>query len=381
MQGQEQHADPFRVVATLLADYTYVVRVARDGATTGEWVPDEFVQFTGFTPAELDVRGWDTLIHPDDRAVSETRLAAIRASRPDSQEYRLVTRGGETRWVRDSMVAVAAEPDEAGPAWRVYGAVQDISAQRRTEQELSVSRDIERMQEEILSSISHDLKTPLTTIRGYTQLAQRRLDQLGVANVGPVKDQLDNINAATAQMVDLINELLDVTRVRLGVGLNLERQPTDLVALVRQAVAEAQGLTPHPFRIEAAAAELVATVDARRYRRVVANLLSNAIKYSPKGRLITVRIAGQSRDGRPGAALTVRDQGIGIPAADLPYIFDRFRRAGNVGQHVPGSGVGLASVCHIVEQHGGTALVESEEGVGTAFTVWVPLTPAPDPLP
>jgi signal transduction histidine kinase len=109
-----------------------------------------------------------------------------------------------------------------------------------------------------------------------------------------------------------------------------------------------------------------------RLERVLENLLSNAIKYSPEGGSITVAIADEEIGG-PWAVLTVRDQGLGIPAADLPRVFERFQRARNVEGRIGGTGIGLASARQIVEQHGGTIAAESAEGTGSTFTVRLPL--------
>jgi signal transduction histidine kinase len=108
--------------------------------------------------------------------------------------------------------------------------------------------------------------------------------------------------------------------------------------------------------------------------RVVANLLDNAAKYTPDGGPITVRLA-REHGAAPEAVIAVQDQGIGIPGGDLPHIFERFRRGGNAVRHFGGTGLGLASVRAIVEEHGGTVAVESQEGRGSTFTVRLPLHP------
>jgi signal transduction histidine kinase len=110
-----------------------------------------------------------------------------------------------------------------------------------------------------------------------------------------------------------------------------------------------------------------------RLGRVLVNLLSNAIKYSPSGGDIVVSVGEVERDGARLARLSVSDHGLGVPAADLPVIFERFQRARNVEGRIGGTGIGLASVRQIVEQHGGSISATSTEGAGSTFTVLLPL--------
>jgi signal transduction histidine kinase len=175
-------------------------------------------------------------------------------------------------------------------------------------------------------------------------------------------------------MVRLINDLEDTTRVQMGVGLDLDRRPTDVVALVRRVVEQQQAMTAHQIHVEAAVPILEGPLDADRVERVVANLLSNAVKYSPGGGHITVQVAREDEAAGLQAVIAVRDEGVGIPAADVPLIFERFHRAGNIAGRIKGTGIGLASVRRIVEQHGGTISVDSQEGAGSTFTVRLPLT-------
>ena len=175
-------------------------------------------------------------------------------------------------------------------------------------------------------------------------------------------------------MVDLINELLDVARLDSGEGLDLHCAPTDLVALVASCIADQRRASGRTIHLETDVPELRATIDAARITRVVGNLLDNALKYSAEDRSVWVRLTQDLGTRAPEAVIIIRDEGVGIPAADLPYIFDRFFRAQNVrGQHLPGTGIGLASVRGMVAQHGGTVTAESAEGVGATFTVRLPL--------
>ncbi len=236
---------------------------------------------------------------------------------------------------------------------------------------LEINRDV-TARDAFLAAVAHDLKTPLTSIRGHAQLARRRLSRRPT-DVAALELPLLQIEQGTRHAQRLIDELSDVTRVRSGATLELERQSADLVALVRAAVAQQEGITRHRIEVTAGVPEIEAMVDVPRIERVLGNLLSNAVKYSRETSSISVEIDCVNGDRGPMAAIVVRDQGVGIPADDLPYIFDRFHRGANVVRSVPGTGVGLASVRTIVEQHGGTIRVDSAESSGTTFTVLLPL--------
>ena len=236
--------------------------------------------------------------------------------------------------------------------------------------EVRARRDAEQavqLRDEFLASASHDLKTPLTAILGRTQLLQRLVQKqpepdpkLG-AGLAAIRD-------VAAQMAAQIDELQDVARLRIGQTLELRLARTDLAEMVHAAVGRL-GVQAAEHRLAVSAEPgLLADVDPVRLGRVLDNLLTNAVKYSRPGSAVEV---GLCRDGEQ-AVLTVRDEGIGIPAADLPRIFERYHRGANASRFV-GAGIGLAGSKRIVEQHGGTIAAESSEGVGSAFAVRLPL--------
>jgi excisionase family DNA binding protein len=234
------------------------------------------------------------------------------------------------------------------------------------------AQDAVRTRDEFLSAAAHDLKTPLTAVKGLAQFLRRQVARTDLPGSERLMQGLERIDASTTKMGQQLDELLDLTRVQMGQQLELRRNPTDLVALARRAAADQQQITDHhTILVESAHRQLVGTWDGVRLERVLENLLSNAIKYSPEGGSITVSIAEEA--GGPWSVLTVRDQGLGIPAADLPRVFERFERARNVEGRIGGTGIGLASARQIVEQHGGTIAVESAEGLGSIFTVRLPL--------
>jgi signal transduction histidine kinase len=254
-------------------------------------------------------------------------------------------------------------------AARAALAIDNARLYRRAQEALGV-------RDQVLETASHDLKTPLAAIRAQAQLLQRRAGRLPPPEGERFATGLVTIAGATARMVAIIDEVVDVAHLRMGQALALERHPTDAVALARRLAAEAQETTDaHEVRVEAAVPALVGAWDAFRLERVLGNLLSNAVKYSPAGGEVTVRVAPEDGADGPWAVLVVRDRGVGVPAADLPRVFERRHRGSNVVGRIRGEGIGLAGAKQIVEQHGGTVAVASAEGEGTTVTVRLPLAP------
>jgi signal transduction histidine kinase len=221
-----------------------------------------------------------------------------------------------------------------------------------------------RMKEDFLSAAAHDLKTPLTTVVAQAQFLERRAlrDPAAPSDI----NGLQRIVREAQRLSALVTDLLDATRMEQG-RLVSDREPTDLGALITDVAARQHGL--HPVEVDVRGA-VVGTYDARRVEQVVENLVENAKKYSPEA--TPVRVSVWQEDGE--ARITVRDQGIGIPAADLPRIFDRFSRASNVDDRkFHGMGLGLYICRGIVEEHGGRIWAESEVGKGSTFHVALPL--------
>ncbi len=237
-----------------------------------------------------------------------------------------------------------------------------------------------RGRDEVLAVASHDLKSPLTFIKGQAQLLQRLATGAGASQRSSTGEGLARIEAATNKMVRLIDQLLEVARLQMGQSLELERRPTNLVDLARKLAAEHQHTTRgHQIRVQATEPELVGMWDGSQLERVLSNLLANAVKYSPAGGEIMVCV-GREADATDGwAVLAITDQGLGIPAGERRRVFERFCRASNVAGQISGHGVGLAGARQIVEQHGGSISVDSREGAGSTFTVRLPLPATPGP--
>ncbi len=232
-----------------------------------------------------------------------------------------------------------------------------------------------QMRDHVLAVAAHDLRGPLTNIRLRASVSRIQATRSPATGIEPLLDQMARIEQATIVMDRLINELVDAAQLQAGCTLELNRTQGDLVEIVHSVVAELvehQDPKQHPITLETGSVALVGKWDQPRLARVVRNLLENAVKYSPDGSEIAVR-AARERQGGAWAVLSVRDHGLGIPANDVPRIFSRFHRGANVAGKIPGTGIGLASAQQIVEQHRGSIEVESCEGIGTTFTVRLPL--------
>lgn len=226
-----------------------------------------------------------------------------------------------------------------------------------------------RTRDQFLSIAAHELKNPLTVLLGQTQLLQRRL---GRDNNLSERDQraLQAIADQVTRLNTMIGTMLDVSRIETG-QLEITRAPVDLCALARQVVEELQPtLAHHTLKCYTPQGMLVIEGDTIRLHQVLHNLVGNAIKYSPEGGPVTVRV--EQREGRARVAVT--DHGIGIPQQALSQLFQPFYRAGKTkGEPISGMGVGLYVVKEIVTLHGGEVSVESREGEGSTFLVYLPL--------
>ena len=262
---------------------------------------------------------------------------------------------------RALVVALAQQWAQALERARLFASEQAA----RAEAEAAV-----RARDEFVAMVTHDLRNPLTPLVAQLQMLQRSAAQGKVPTAQQLAARLERMEASASRLSAQIDELQDATHLQAGRHLDLHLHPTDLVALAREAVQRYRYGSPmHVLQFETTVPSLSGHWDAERLERVIANLLSNATKYSPSASVITVRV---SQDG-DAAILSVEDHGMGIPADDLPQVFERYQRAGNATrQRIPGTGLGLAGARDIVEQHGGSIEVQSQEGVGCTFTVRLP---------
>jgi signal transduction histidine kinase len=228
-----------------------------------------------------------------------------------------------------------------------------------------------KQRDEVLAGVTHDLAGPLARIRLYAELVQAEAAALETADIASQMVAWgERIVAATSSMSNIIQELLDVARLQMGRGLQLNCRQVELVELVRRCIAERYQVDPR-LRFDPSSGQIRGWWDDARLSRVLGNLMDNAIKYSSPDGVVVVDVA---RDAERGgwALLTVRDGGVGIPPGELQRVLEPFYRGSNVVDHSTGSGIGLAVARHIVEQHGGSLTIDSRLGVGTLAIVRLP---------
>jgi two-component system sensor histidine kinase BaeS len=209
----------------------------------------------------------------------------------------------------------------------------------------------------------------LARVRLYAELIQSETASLVPAESAvQLSGWSERIVAATATMKAIIEDILDVARLQMGKQLELDCRRIDLVGLARRCIAEHQTIG-RAVRLEADREHLLGVWDEARLSRVVGNLLDNALKYSERDQEVVVSLA---MDGDGVGVLRVRDEGVGIPAEDLPHVFERYYRGRNAIEQAPGTGLGLTMVRQVVEQHGGSVAIESRVGGGTMVSLRLP---------
>jgi signal transduction histidine kinase len=228
-----------------------------------------------------------------------------------------------------------------------------------------------RVKDRFLSITSHELKTPVTAILGQSQLLQRRVTkrQQPVIEVANVMTTLESIDKQTWRLSNLIDELLDVSRIQSG-NMPLNKQITNITEICRAVVDDQRLVTGRDIRLSMPPEPVELLIDGERLTQIMTNLISNAAKYSAPPDPIEVTI----RQERRHVLLQVRDYGHGMTQDQLAHIFEMFYRTPEAqSSEAQGLGLGLAIVKHLVEQHDGVIGCESEEGKGSIFFVELPL--------
>ncbi|HUX87781.1 MAG TPA: ATP-binding protein, partial [Chloroflexota bacterium] len=295
------------------------------------------------------------LLYPDGRPVPFAELPSSRALRgevAENEEYLIRQPSGQTVPIRGSTAPIRG-PN--GEILGVVGVYQDITAQKENE----------RLREEWISLIAHDLRQPVTSISGYASMLLRESAQLSPS----VVKKIEHVRTSAQNLNRMIADLLDVSRIEAN-RLTLQSELVSLPTLVQAVVERARGATAgHPVQVESHRPVPEVLADPGRIEQVLTNLLSNAAKYGEPGAPITVRLESRTAE----VEISVTNQGPGIPPEQMPRLFQRFYRTPEARDgRVAGLGLGLYITKGLVEAHGGRVWATSIPGQITTFTFTLP---------
>lgn len=358
---------------TLVEGMPAVVYIA-DFGEDGPWryLSPQIETVLGFSREEWmsGARVWREHIVPEDRQLAlDAELSLLQGERMRC-EYRMIGGDGRLIWIREE-----AEPllDEHGQPTQLQGVMYDITDQKRAEERLMTALDTEKeasgrlralhdMQNSFLQAVSHDLRTPLTSILGGALTLERDTGELPPEDV---KDLLRRIGANARKLHRLLTNLLDLDRLSRGI-IEPNRASVD-VARLAAGILEEISFEGHPVELEPIGGVL-ANVDAGHVERILENLVSNAVRYTPRGTPIWISIEGTG----DGVTITVDDAGPGVPQELRETIFEPFRQGNEQVEHSPGVGIGLSLVAKFAELHGGWVRCEEHPEGGSRFRVFLP---------
>jgi PAS domain S-box-containing protein len=336
--------------------------LARDGNLDG---PQQVIGKTDF---ELPWKDTAPLYRADDERVVRDGLSRIDFEEPQ------VRPDGSTAWLRTTKRPLR---DEDGTIIGVFATYEDITERKRAEAELLAAKEAaeaaNRAKSEFLANVSHELRTPMHAILGFADLGRANAER------GPrerLAHYFRRIDESGKRLLTLLNDLLDLAKLEAGrVDFRMDHQ--DLYLLIETVASEldawlrGQDLS---LAVETAGVETWAWFDWDKLMQVMRNLLSNAIKFSPPGGRITVLL--EPRERPPTLAVSVADQGTGIPEDELDSVFDKFSQSSKTRTGAGGTGLGLAICKEIVQAHGGTITAANDAGGGACLTFTVPREPA-----
>ncbi len=343
-----------------------------DGAMETVYISPQIFDIAGITPSQWmeDPTLWLTLMHPQDRdAVERSYLEAVTAHEPWRAEYRLRTPDGRTVWLHDETTFLHG-PE--GEPLLLQGVLFDITERKLAEQALRESEQREReaaerlralddMKNTFLAAVSHELRSPLTSILGLALTLERSPDIHGRD-----RDDLLERLAANARKLDrLLKDLLDIDRLRRGI-VEPQYRVSDVAALARRTVEHLDALAGREVIVTTDS--VVMPIDPAKIERIVENLLMNAVRHTDDDRRIWLTVGPHES----GVRISVEDDGPGVPRELHDVIFEPFRQGPTASPHSPGTGIGLSLVARFAELHGGQAWVGEREGGGAAFHVVIP---------
>jgi len=350
VEQSEQH---FRQLADL------VPAKISNALPTGEvtFFNKQWLDFAGMGFENLRDFGYHQMMHPDEIAAFQLGLVnATKTGIPYASEMRFKNTKGEYIWHLNIAAPIF---NEEGKVSMWVGSTTNIQ---------NMKEEVQR-KSDFVSMLSHELKTPVTSIKGHVQLLLRALKKETASTLtDKLKPSLSRIDQLLVQLTGLISDMLDMTRIDSG-KLDLRKEPLLLDALIIEVVEDFRmSHQQHIFRLDLET-DLVIHADKHKLSQVLINLISNAVKYAPNSDAVNISLTANGDE----VLISVRDFGIGIDKKDQKNIFERFYRVeGQSEYHYSGFGIGLYLGKSIVDFHGGRISLESSIGKGSTFTVHLP---------
>jgi PAS domain S-box-containing protein len=341
------------------------LRIATDAGKIGVWDwdlttnslawSDRVYEIHGLKPgnSEITLDKFRAFIHPEDKKLARESInKALKGTKPFAINFRIITPDGEVRWITTRATITR---DTKGKPVRMLGATLDITREK----------EVERERNDFVGIATHELKTPVTSLKAYAEVLQRKFAKQGDHFSST---QLGKMNAQLDKLTMLISDLLDVTKIESG-KLRLHIETFDFDAFVTEITEELQRTTDRHKIVLKGATKKKITADRERIGQVLTNLISNAIKYSPHTDKIIITSSVKGRE----VHVCVQDFGVGIPASKLNKLFERFYRiTGPKENTFPGLGLGLYISNEIMKRQQGRLWVKSEVGKGSTFCFSLP---------
>lgn len=336
----------------------------------------DMAEFTALT--DNTFRG---MVHPEDyddiQSSIDHQITADGSDQMDYVEYRIVRKDGEVRWVDD--YGHFAQMPGYGDVYYVF--IMDVTDKRRIQAEkmqaemaLAREKQASELKDSFLFNISHDIRTPMNAVIGFSELARRHMD-----DHERLAEYLDKTTASGKQLLSLIDDMLEMNQLNDG-KIVLSESPVDLKVELTTTAELFRGLAEQKniiieTNINLPAMEVL--TDCNRFRRIISNLMDNAVKFTPAGGRVALS-ARQMRTSETGGyaryEFVIQDTGIGMSDEFMGRMFDAFEREGNsTATGMTGMGLGLSIVKSLLDLMGGTITAKSKKGVGTAFTVALPM--------
>lgn len=355
-QQVKQNERKFRQTADLVPDK--ISTANPDGSTF--YYNKSWLDYSGYSLEELKTLGWQTLVHPEDREKIDHHLEeSLRAGTNFEMEMRCLSKEGDYKW---HLIRAVQVKDESG----------NLKNWISSSTEIHKLKEEEKRKENFLKLVSHELKTPVTSIKGYVQLLLTMLNtgQEVPVDSMPLKSSLQRIDIQISRLTRLISEMLDLSRMEEG-RLDLNNEIFGMNQVVEESVQDINNSIPKSQIKVIQDDHFIVQGDKDRIGQVIINLITNAIKYSSENKNVEVRIF-RGKDGT--GSVSVRDYGIGIKAEDHVNIFKRFYRVSDDKEETyPGFGIGLYLANEIIRRHNGYIELKSKPGEGSEFIFSLPV--------